>query len=171
MTTRLRVSGATPARRSFCIGLPPQSTRAASPWPTKTMDVVSRSGAGTAPELPRKVKCTASSGGAGPSQEHGHADQRERHSDHARELGDTNGTKHEGVRAEGFGHEAAHGIEAQVGEEESAGRPLEALAKSEQGQEENDEIPDRFVEERGVEILVLRELGGSVRRRDEEPPR
>src|SRR5205809_2878885 len=164
MTTRRRAAGATPARRSFCMGLPPQSTRTASPSPTKTMEVVSRSRAGTAPELPRNVKCTASGGGASPAEEHGHADQGEEHSDHARELGDPNGTEHEGVRAESFGHEAAHGIQAQIREEEGAGSVLEALAKHEVEKQEDDEVPDRLVEERRMEVLVLGELDGPVRR-------
>src|SRR5258705_2435978 len=170
MTTRRRASGATSARRSFCMGLPPQSTRTASPSPTKTIEVVSRSRAGTAAELPRNVKCTASGGGAGPAEEHGHADQGEGHPDHARELGDTNGTEHEGVRAEGFGHEATHGIETEVGEEEGAGSALEAPAKHEEEKEEDEKVPDRLVEERRMEILVLGELDGPVRRGDEEPP-
>src|SRR5215467_7306005 len=106
MMTRRRASRVTPARRSFCIGLPPQSTSTASP--TKTMEVVSRSRAGAAPAVPRKVKCTASDGGAGPTQEQGHPDEREGHSDHARELGDANGTEHEGVGAQRFREEPPH---------------------------------------------------------------
>src|SRR3972149_2127815 len=69
MTTRESGSGSTAARRSFWAGLPPQSTRTAPLSPTKTRDVVSRSRPGTAPELPRKTKCTASGGGAGAGQE------------------------------------------------------------------------------------------------------
>src|SRR5438093_5685565 len=50
------VSGSTPARRSFCTGLPPQSTRIAPPSPTNTSEVVSRATEGTAAEVPRKMK-------------------------------------------------------------------------------------------------------------------
>src|SRR5881296_2289361 len=101
-----------------------------------------------------------SGGGAGPAEEHGHADQREQDPDHAGELGDANGTEHEGVRAESFGHEAAHGIETEVGEEEGAGSALEAPAKHEVEEQEDDEVPDRLVEERRMEILVLGKLDG-----------
>jgi hypothetical protein len=105
-----------------------------------------------------------SGGGAGPAEEQGYADQREDHADHARELGDAKGTEHESVRAEGFGHEAAHGVEPEVSEEEGAGGPLEAPAKHEEEKEKDDEVPDRLVEERRMEILVLGKLDGPVRR-------
>src|ERR1700730_13450808 len=164
MTTRLSESGATPALRSFCIGLPPQSTSTASPPPTKTMDVVSRSRAGTAPELPRKVKCTASGRGAGATQEHGHADQRQRDAHHARKLGDTDGSEHERVGAEGFGHEAAQRIEPQIRQEERARCPLEALAEDADEQGGDEEVAYRLVEESRVEELIPRELDGPVRR-------
>src|SRR5712692_5411396 len=51
-----RAIGSTPASRSFCTGLPPQSTSAAPSSATKTSDVVSRSDDGTAPDVPRKAK-------------------------------------------------------------------------------------------------------------------
>src|SRR5690242_11702117 len=111
MITRRRASRVTPARSSFCIGLPPQSTSTASPSPTKTMEVVSRSRAGTAPAVPRKVKCTASDGGAGPAKEEGHPNQCEGDPEHARELRDTDGTEHEGVGAQRLREKAADGVE------------------------------------------------------------
>ena len=58
MMTRLTVSGSTAARSSFWMGLPPQSTSTASPAPTNTSEVLSRASEGTAPEVPRKAKCT-----------------------------------------------------------------------------------------------------------------
>src|SRR5262249_31351508 len=160
-----------PARSSFCIGLPPQSTSTASPSPTKTIEVVSRSRAGAAPAVPRKVKCTASGGGAGSAQEQGHPDEREGHSHHARELGDANGPEDEGVGPERFREEAAHRVEAQVRQEQRTGRPLEPLAEDHYEEEEHHEVPQRFVEERGMKIFVLRVLDGPMRRRDEKSPR
>src|SRR5215467_4816509 len=171
MMTRRRASRVTPARSSFCIGLPPQSTSTASPSPTKTIEVVSRSRAGAAPAVPRNVKCTASGGRAGSAQEQGHPDEREGHSHYARELGDANRPEHEGVGAQRFREEAAHRVEAQVCQEQRAGRPLEPLAENYHEEEEHHQVPQRLVEERGMEVLVLRVLDGPMRRRDEKPPR
>src|SRR5215470_10841753 len=171
MMTRRRASRVTPARSSFCIGLPPQSTSTASPSPTNTIEVVSRSRAGTAPAVPRKVKCTASDGGAGPAQEQGHPDEREGHSHHARELSDANGPEHERIRAQRLREEPAHRVEAQIRQEQRAGRPLESLAEHHHEEEEHREVPQRLVEERGMEVLVLRVLDGPMRGRDEQPPR
>src|SRR5262245_19715321 len=64
-TTCVSCSGSTPARRSFCTGLPPQSTRIAPSSPVNTSDVVSRVTDGTAPELPRNVTSMGRSMSAG----------------------------------------------------------------------------------------------------------
>src|SRR5215470_12773263 len=171
MITRPRASRVTPARSSFCIGLPPQSMSTASPSPTKTMEVVSRSRAGAAPAVPRNVKCTTSGGGAGSAQEQRHPDESEGHSHHARELGDANGPEHEGVGAQRFREETAHRVEPQIRQEQRARRSLEPLAKNHHEEKEHREVPERLVEERGMEVLVLRVLDGPMRWRDEKPPR
>src|SRR3970282_721318 len=154
MTTRESASGSTPARRSFWAGLPPQSTRTASLSPTRTRDGVARSRPGTAPELPRKTKCTASGGGAGAAQEQRDAHEREPHADDAGHLGDSNGPEHERVGAERLGDEAADGVEPDVGQEQRARRPLEPVAKDTDEDDEDEEVPQRLVEEcRGEELI------------------
>ena len=57
MTIAASACGSTPARRSFWIGLPPQSISTAPSGATTTIDVVSRTADGTEPDVPRNAKC------------------------------------------------------------------------------------------------------------------
>src|ERR1700693_3484671 len=124
ITTRLSARGSVPASMSFWAGLPPQSTRTASRSPTKTREVVSRFRPGTAPELPRKTKCTASGGGAGPTQKQRDTHERERHADDAVQLCHPKRPEHERVGAESLSDETANGVQPEVGQEQRARRPL-----------------------------------------------
>src|SRR3989442_15689193 len=60
MTTSVNRPGSTAAIRSFWTGLPLQSTRMAPSGATNTSEVVSRASDGTAPEVPRNMRCTSS---------------------------------------------------------------------------------------------------------------
>src|ERR1700675_2857015 len=171
MTTRLSASGSVPASMSFWAGLPPQSTRTASREPTKTRDVVSRFRPGRAPELPRKTKCTASGGDAGPAQKQRDAHERQRHADDAGQLRHAERPEHERVGSESLGDETADRVEPEVGQEQRARRPLEPVPEDADQDNEDDEVPHRFVEERRVEELILDVLDGPVRHRNVEPPR
>ena len=101
----------------------------------------------------------------------GHAEQRGGHAEQAHELRDANGAEHEGIRAERFGHEAAHRVQAEVDQEEGARRALEALAKHPDEQREHHRVPERFVQEGRVEELGLGVFERALARRDEELPR
>src|SRR5256885_3003558 len=62
-------------------------------------------------------------------------------------------------------------VETEVAEEERAGSVAEPGAEPGDEQTEDQEVPQRFVEERRVEVLVLGEAERPPRGRDVEPPR
>src|SRR4030095_15286974 len=98
-------------------------------------------------------------------------DRGHRHADQAHHLRDAEGAEHQRVHAEAFREETAEGVEAEIGQEQRAGRPLQPVAEHEVEQEEDDQVPHGLVEEGRVEELRLRVLQRPVRWRDEELPR
>src|SRR5437773_4368553 len=100
---------------------------------------------------------------------------RARHGDddaeHARELRHAVRAEPEAVEPERFDREAADRVEADVVEEERARADGEPRAEPGDEEAEHHEVPDRLVEKRRVEVLVLAEAEWSVLRRDVELPR
>src|SRR6266571_5146847 len=142
--TRPRETGSTPARMSFWAGLPPQSTSTGgAPLSSNTMDVVSRSGPGTAPDVPRKTKRTGKSGRrVGSAEQERNADHGQPDPDEARQLGHAQRPQHQGVGAQGLGQEAADGVQAEIRQEERAGGPLQTLPEYGDEHDEDEKIPD-----------------------------
>src|SRR5712692_8240988 len=81
----------------------------------------------------------------------------------ARELGDAEGAQPEAVEPQPLDREPAQGVEAEVAEEERARPPAQARAQPGDEERENEEVPDRLVEERRVEVVVLGEAERPVR--------
>src|SRR5712692_8262012 len=105
------------------------------------------------------------------SAEHpGEADHGDGETDHARDLRDAEVAEPEAVEAERFDGESADGVEADVAEEQRAGMPPEPRAEQQDEDQEDTEVPERLVEEGGVEVLVLLEAERPLRRRDVELP-
>src|SRR5438128_1778128 len=67
--------------------------------------------------------------------------------------------------------EAVHGIQTDVAEEQRARPVAKPRAEPEHEGQEDPEVPERLVEEGGMKVVVLREPGRSMRRRDVELPR
>src|SRR5437879_12653979 len=106
--TRPRETGSTPARMSFWAGLPPQSTSTGgAPLSSNTMDVVSRSGPGTAPDVPRKTNRTGRSGRrVGSAEQKRNADHGQPDPDEARQRGHAEPAQLQGGGAQGPGQAA-----------------------------------------------------------------
>src|SRR5262245_41004566 len=159
MMTRSSAMGSTAARRSFCMGLPPQSRSTAPPSLTKTIEVLSRPSEGTAPEVPRNAKCTAgpSDGrGAGAAKHERNPNHRHGDTEQAHQLSHAERPQHERIGANALGDEAARRVEPEIGEEERPRRPLEPPPKPENEREKHAQVPQGFVEERRMEEVVLR---------------
>src|SRR5215831_14603465 len=106
MTTRSSAMGSTAARRSFWIGLPPQSSSTAPRSLTKTIEVLSRPSEGTAPEVPRNAKCNADpsgGGGASAAEHERHPDHRHGDAEQAHQLGHAERPEHERIGANTLG--------------------------------------------------------------------
>src|SRR3990167_7283280 len=151
--TWLSRSGSMPAARSFWTGLPPASTRRTSERPTNARDVVSRPTPGIAPDVPRNTKCT--SGGPRTFEEERHEDDRQNDPDPAGQLGHPDRAEHEAVGPEPLDDQPPHGVEPEVDPEEARRRPRDPVAKHPEEEGEDQEIPERFVEKRRGEELLL----------------
>src|SRR5215470_518377 len=141
MMTRSSAMGSTAARRSFWIGLPPQSSSTAPRSLTKTSEVLSRPSEGTAPEVPRNAKCNAGpSGSRGAGAAKHERDPHHRHGDaeQAHQLGHAERPQHERIGANAFGDEPARRIEPEIGEEKGSRRPLQPTPEK---QDEHEEHP------------------------------
>src|SRR5574337_21286 len=159
-----------PEAASFRTGLPPTSTTSTSERPTKAREVVSRVALGIAPEVPRKTKCTAL-GWTGAFEEKWHEHEGQDDPDPARQLGDPDRAEHEAVGPEPLDDEPPDGVEPDVDPEEARGRAFHPVSERPDEQGEHQEVPERLVEERRVEELLLGVEERAVGRRDVELPR
>src|SRR6185503_14559395 len=89
----------------------------------------------------------------------------------ARELGHPERAEPEAVQAQGLDREAPDRVEPDVAEEQGPRALAESGAKHLDEHDEDHEIPQRLVEERGVEELELGVALRAMRRRDVELPR
>src|SRR4029453_17744724 len=82
-----------------------------------------------------------------------HPDDRDEHTHDARELGNAERAEPEAVEAERLDPEAADRVETDVGKEQGARTAAEPRAQPADQHQEDDEVPDRLVEKRRVEVL------------------
>src|SRR5438128_1782170 len=87
----------------------------------------------------------------------GHARHGNDDAEHARELRHAVIAEPEAVEPERLDRETADRVEADVGEEERARAAGEPRAEPADEKAEHHEVPDRLVEKRRVEVLVLAE--------------
>src|SRR5215510_15107157 len=99
-----------------------------------------------------------------------HPDDCDEHAGDARELGNAERAEPEAVEAERLDREAADRVETDVGEEEGTRAAAEPRAQPPDQHQEHREVPDRLVEKRRVEVLVLGVAEGTMLRRDIELP-
>src|SRR4029450_3367514 len=97
--------------------------------------------------------------------------EREGHTNAARGWGTAGRAEPEAVEAERLDREAADRVETDVGKEQGTRAAAEPRAQPADQHQEDDEVPDRLVEKRRVEELVLRVAQGTMLRRDVELPR
>src|SRR5436309_3537348 len=136
--------------------------------------IVSLRHAGRQPRDRRAARPRRSAGGrrfGGAAARPGHSRHRDEDADHARELRHADRAEPEAVQPERLDGEAADRVKADVREEEGAGARPQARAQQTDEQQEDDEIPQRLVEEGRMEVLELGVAERAVLGRDVELPR
>ena len=118
----------------------------------------------------RRPRSSGGLNGAGPAQQQRNADQRRHDAESTDELGDAEGSEHQRVGPQRLGEDTTARVQPHVAEEQGARRFLAPTTQDANQEQEDAEIPQRLVEERGMEEFAPGVRQRSVRGRDVELP-